>query len=191
VAARRRSRTCQPSPPARRAIRRKGLRTRHRLAVWPPRRRGMLRWCGMAAGRRCLLPRRTGQLQEGSPLAALGPARYRRVGGTHGPSDDMSRTPLAPGCPSGRKRQYFNTGMVRFHEWRLSSSLSWPGDRVLGHFPNYSSDRRRPCKPVAAMRLCKRGVSKRLGLPGPAACCFVSCLEFRTCIEWALQDLNL
>jgi len=23
--------------------------------------------------------------------------------------------------------------MIRFHEWRLPSSLSWPGDRFLGH----------------------------------------------------------
>src|SRR5262249_61625015 len=67
----------------------------------------------MEAGRPCLLPHRADRLPERSLLAALGPAQYRRVGGTHGPSDDGSRTALALGRPPSRKRQYLNTWMVR------------------------------------------------------------------------------
>src|SRR5262245_288234 len=65
----------------------------------------MLRLYRMAAGRPCLLLNLADRLQEGAPLAALPPARYRRVGGTHGPSDDGSRRPLVPSRPPCRERR--------------------------------------------------------------------------------------
>src|SRR5262249_58405067 len=58
----------------------------------------------MAAGRPCLLPHLADRLQEGSPLAAFGPARRRRFGGRHGPIDVTGRR-LPRAVRRGRERR--------------------------------------------------------------------------------------